>query len=97
MTKCNQHDIEYKVQALKLAHEIGGQRATEELGIPRNTPVRADVQGTAGCNQPWPRQPESGHNALTLSQELTTLRQQVRVVSIVGPYLGLPVRVDVLI
>ena len=36
MTKSNQYDMEYKVQALKLAHEIGGQRAAEELGIPKN-------------------------------------------------------------
>lgn len=37
MTKCKQYDMEYKVQAVKLAHEIGGQRAAEELGIPKNT------------------------------------------------------------
>ena len=37
MTKCKQYDMEYKVQAVKLAHEIGGQRAAEELGIPKNS------------------------------------------------------------
>ena len=31
MTKNRQYDMEYKVQALKLAHEIGGQRAAEKL------------------------------------------------------------------
>lgn len=31
MTKYKQCNTEYKMQALKLAHEIGGQRAAEEL------------------------------------------------------------------
>ena len=29
MTKCKQYDMEYKVQAVKLAHKIGGQRVVE--------------------------------------------------------------------
>ena len=34
-----QYDHEYKVQAVKLAKEIGQAKAAEELGVPRNTPV----------------------------------------------------------
>ena len=29
MTKCKQYDMEYKVQAVKLVDEIGGQRVVE--------------------------------------------------------------------
>ena len=32
-----QYDHEYKVQAVKLAKEIGQAKAAEELGVPRNT------------------------------------------------------------
>lgn len=77
MTKCKQYDMEYKVQAVKLAHEIGGQRAAEELGIPKNTLygwMRKERQGAIDLG-PGSRSPD---NVLTLSQELTALRQQVR-------------------
>ena len=77
MTKNRQYDMEYKVQALKLAHEIGGQRAAEELGIPKNTLygwMHKERQGAIDLG-PGSRSPD---HALTLSQELTALRQQVR-------------------
>lgn len=32
-----QYDHEYKVQAVKLAKEIGQAKAAKELGVPRNT------------------------------------------------------------
>lgn len=31
------YDYEYKVQAVKLAKEIGGAKAAKELGIPEGT------------------------------------------------------------
>lgn len=31
------YDMEYKIQAVKLAKEIGGAKAAAELGIPENT------------------------------------------------------------
>ncbi|EOS61383.1 hypothetical protein C814_01303, partial [Anaerotruncus sp. G3(2012)] len=31
------YDKEYKVQAVKLAREIGGDKAAKELGIPKGT------------------------------------------------------------
>ena len=77
MSKCKQYDMEYKIQALKLAHEIGGQRAAEELGIPKNTLygwMHKERQGEIDLG-PGSRNPDQ---ALTLSQELTVLRQQVR-------------------
>lgn len=68
--------MEYKVQALKLAHEIGGQRAAKELGIPKNTLygwIQKERQGAIDLG-PDSRSPDL---ALILSQESTALRQQV--------------------
>ena len=39
MAENRQYDHEYKVQAVKLAKEIGQAKAAKELGIPRNTVV----------------------------------------------------------
>ena len=35
-----QYNHEYKVQAVKLAKEIGQAKAAEELGVPRNTQLK---------------------------------------------------------
>ena len=35
--KQRNYDMEYKIQAVKLAKEIGGAKAAAELGIPENT------------------------------------------------------------
>ena len=35
--KQRKYDMEYKIQAVKLAKEIGGAKAASELGIPENT------------------------------------------------------------
>ena len=37
MAENKQYDHEYKVQAVKLAKEIGQAKAAKELGVPRNT------------------------------------------------------------
>lgn len=37
MAENRQYDHEYKVQAVKLAKEIGQAKAAEELGVPKNT------------------------------------------------------------
>ena len=36
MAENRQYDHEYKVQAVKLAKEIGQAKAAQELGIPKN-------------------------------------------------------------
>ena len=41
-----QYDHEYKVQAVKLAKEIGQAKAAEELGVPRNTLYTKDWQSS---------------------------------------------------
>ncbi len=35
--KQRKYDMEYKIQAVKLAKELGGAKAAAELGIPENT------------------------------------------------------------
>lgn len=37
MENNRQYDKEYKVEAVKLAKEIGQARAAKELGVPKNT------------------------------------------------------------
>ena len=72
-----QYDAEYKVQAVKLAREIGQAQAARELGIPKNTlygwtrKVRLGSLDLGVGSQ-------SPEGALTLSQEVTALRKQVR-------------------
>lgn len=77
MAENKQYDYEYKVQAVKLAKEIGQAKAAEELGIPKNTTygwVRANRLGNldlgAGSQTP--------QSAMTLNEELIRLRRQVK-------------------
>lgn len=70
------YDTEYKIQAIKLSKEIGSAKAAFELGIPVNTLygwVRAAREGRidlgAGSHTP--------ESAMSLAQELSTLRKQV--------------------
>lgn len=75
MGKAKQYDTQYKVQAVKLSHEIGSKRAAQELNVPLNTLygwMRAEKDGRLDCGA---REPGS---ALTLSEEITMLRKQVR-------------------
>ncbi len=77
MTENRQYDREYKVEAVKLAKEIGQAKAAKELGIPKNTMygwVRANRLGSldlgAGSQTP--------QSAMTLNEKLIRLRQQVK-------------------
>ena len=77
MAENRQYDHEYKVQAVKLAKEIGQAKAAKELGVPKNTMygwVRANRLGNldlgAGSQTP--------QSAMTLNEELIQLRQQVK-------------------
>ena len=71
------YDNEYKVQAVKLAKEIGGAKAAKELGVPDGTiyawitagkEVRLD--GGPGSHTPT--------TAMSLSDELNELRKQIK-------------------
>lgn len=71
------YDIEYKIQAVKPAKEIGGAKAAAESGIPENTLyawTKAAREGSlsigSGSHTP--------QTAMNLAEELTLLRRQVR-------------------
>ena len=71
------YDQEYKIQAVKLAKEIGGAKAAKELGIPEGTIhtwLKAVRAGTldivAGAQQP--------ESAMNLAEELAKLRKRVK-------------------
>ena len=75
--KQRKYDQEYKVQAVKLAREIGGAKAAKELGIPEGTIhtwLKADRIGTldigGGSHTP--------QSAMSLAEELAMLRKQVK-------------------
>ena len=77
MGKQRAYNKEYKVQAVKLAHEIGSTRSANELGIPINTLygwMRAQRLGRldlgAGTQTP--------QTAMSLADEVNILRQQVK-------------------
>ena len=69
------YDKEYKIQAVKLAEEIGGAKAAWELDIPK---------GTLYC---WMKQARDGElitgssnpsASMTLAEEVNMLRKQVK-------------------
>ena len=74
--KQRKYDMEYKIQAVKLAKEIGGAKAAAELGIPENTlyawmKVAREGRLDVGSGSPTPQ------TAMNLAEELTLLRRQV--------------------
>ena len=77
MAENRQYDNEFKVQAVKLAKEIGQAKAARELGIPKNTLytwIKANRLGNldlgAGTQTP--------QSAMTLNEELIKLRAQFK-------------------
>lgn len=77
MATNRQYDQEYKIQAVKPAKEIGQAKAARELGIPKNTLytwISANRLGNLdlGAGSQTPK------SAMTLNEELITLRKQVK-------------------
>ena len=71
------YEKEYKVQAVKLAKEIGTEKAARELGMPKGTLLgwlKAVREGRLDAG-PGTHTPES---AMSLAKELTALRKQVK-------------------
>lgn len=71
------YDTEYKIQAVKLAREIGGDKAAVELGIPKGTMhtwIKRAREGAldigAGSHTP--------ESAMSLAEELAMLRKKVK-------------------
>ena len=69
------YDMEYKVQAVKLALEIGTTKAARELGIPSNTLHTWMRQYRLG-NLTLGAVTQTPQRAMTLSEEIQLLRQQ---------------------
>mgnify|MGYP002868626020 CR=1 FL=1 len=66
------YDTDYKVQAVKLAKEIGGAKAAKELGISRNTLytwLKREKAGQIDLGQ-GTRSPE---NAMSLAEQVQEL------------------------
>ena len=75
--KQRKYDQEYKVQAVKLAREIGGAKAAKELGIPEGTIhtwLKAARIGTPDIGE-GSHTPQS---AMSLAEELAILRKRVK-------------------
>lgn len=75
--KQRKYDMEYKIQAVKLAKEIGGAKAATELGIPENTLyawMKAAREGRLDIG-PGSHTPQT---AMNLAEELAALRRQVK-------------------
>ena len=72
------YDLEYKIQAVKLANEIGQAKAATELGIPRSTVytwIRMVRLGRLDLGEGM----HTPKSAMTLNEEIIQLRQQVKV------------------
>ena len=75
--KQRKYDIEYKIQAVKLAKEIGGAKAAAELGIPENTMyawTKAAREGRLNVGS-GSHTPETAMNP---AEEPALLRRQVK-------------------
>ena len=71
------YDLEYKIQAVKLANEIVQPKAATELGIPRSTVytwIRMVRLGRLDLGEGM----HTPKSAMTLNEELIQLRQQVK-------------------
>ena len=77
---------EYKEQAVKLAKEIGAEKAARELGVPKGTLygwMKALREGRLEAG-PGSRTP---NEAMSLAEEMTALRQQMNVLERENPRL----------
>ena len=75
--KQRKYDMEYKIQAVKLAKELGGAKAATELGIPENTMyawTKAAREGRLNVGS-GSHTPET---AMNLAEELALLRRQAK-------------------
>lgn len=72
------YNLEYKIQAVKLANEIGQAKAATGLGIPRSTVytwIRMVRLGRLDLDEGM----HTPKSAITLNEELIQLHQQVKV------------------
>lgn len=73
----HQYDQEYKVQAVKLAKEIGGTKAAKELGIPEGT-IHTWLKAVRNGKLDIGEGSHTPASAMSLSEEITMLRKRVK-------------------
>lgn len=71
------YDHEYKVQAVKLAKEIGGAKAAKELGIPEDT-IHTWLKAVRTGQLDIGKGAHTPESAMSLAEELTMLRKRVK-------------------
>ena len=71
------YDHEYKVQAAKLAKEIGGAKAAKELGIPEGT-IHTWLKAVRAGKLDIGEGSQTPASAMSLSEEITMLRKRVK-------------------
>ena len=71
------YDYEYKVQAVKLAKEIGGAKAAKELGIPEGT-IHTWMKAVRAGKLDIGEGSHTPASAMSLSEEITMLRRRVK-------------------
>ena len=71
------YDHEYKVQAVKLAQEIGGTKAAKELGIPEGT-IHTWLKAVRAGKLDIGEGSHTPTSAMSLSEEITMLRKRLK-------------------
>ena len=71
------YDHEYKVQAVKLAKEIGGAKAAKELGIPEGT-IHTWLKAVRAGKLDVGEGSHTPASEMSLSEEITMLRKRVK-------------------
>ena len=71
------YDHEFKVQAVKLAREIGGDRAAKELGIPEGT-IHTWLKAVRSGKLDIGEGVHTPSGAMSLSEENAMLRKRVK-------------------
>lgn len=77
MAEQRKYDKEYKVEAVKLAKEIGQKKASEELGIPIGT-LYGWVKQAANGSLDMGKGNQTPDEAMNLAQEVQSLRKQIK-------------------
>lgn len=77
MGQARTYTEEFKAQAIKLAKEVGTKRASEELGIPKNTLGTWVHKEKKGKLDPGKGE-QTPETALTLVEENKELRRQLK-------------------
>ena len=75
--KQRKYDHEFKVQAVKLAREIGGSKTAKELGVPEGT-VHTWLKAARSGQLDIGENSHTPQSAMSLSQELALLRKRVK-------------------